>query len=418
MSFSKELLEEINSVRTNPSGYVDKILKYKEYFNEKVLKIPGEDAGIQTHEGAPAYDEAANFLKEAKSVDPFIPSKGLTKISKEYLNNIQNVDQDKIDSIDIKEIIEKYGNFNGELNQLMEFGSKTPEQVVVCFLVCDGDSSRDYRTYLLNPNLKKIGIATGKNNTYQNSTIVVAATEFKNKDNSDDTETFDENENNSEKLKQNAPVPLMTLSDMINPDRGNEEEERKKKEEEEKKKKEEEERLRKEAEEAERKKREEEEERLRKEAEEAERKKKEEEEEKEAEEAERKKKEEEERLRKEAEEAERKKKEEEEERLRKEAEEAERKKKEEEERLRKEAEEAERKKREKEEERLRKEEERKRIENMEKEKQTENGELKNRKEDIKKEEKQLPKLSDNEKEVNIINTIILIYLILLLLLSM
>ena len=150
MSFSKELLEEINLVRTNPSGYVDKILKYKEYFNEKVLKIPGEDAGIQTHEGAPAYDEAANFLKEAKSVDPFIPSKGLTKISKEYLNNIQNVDQDKIDSIDINEIIEKYGNFNGELNQLMEFGSKTPEQVVVCFLVCDGDSSRDYRTYLNN----------------------------------------------------------------------------------------------------------------------------------------------------------------------------------------------------------------------------------------------------------------------------
>ena len=148
MSFSKQLLEEINSVRTNPSSYVEKILKYKDFFNGKVLKIPGEEAGIQTQEGAPAYEEAANFLKEATSVDPFIPSKGLTKIANEYLNNIQNVGMDNIDSIDINEIVEKYGNFNGELNQLMEFGSKTPEQVVICLLVCDGDSSRGNRTYL------------------------------------------------------------------------------------------------------------------------------------------------------------------------------------------------------------------------------------------------------------------------------
>ena len=41
MSILKQILEEINSVRTNPSGYVDKILKYKDYFKGKILYIPG-----------------------------------------------------------------------------------------------------------------------------------------------------------------------------------------------------------------------------------------------------------------------------------------------------------------------------------------------------------------------------------------
>ena len=223
MSLSKELIEEIKSVRTNPSSYADKIIKYKEYFDGKILKIPGGGAGIDTLEGAPSYEEAANFLKGATGVDPLIPSKGLTKISKEFINNALYVGFDRLDHIDINKIIDKFGTFIGEINQLIELGSKTPEQVVISLLVCDGDSSRSYRNNLLNPNFKKIGIATGKNEIYENCTVIFITNEFKSKDELDDTENFDENENDSEKLNQNVTAPLMTLSDMLNPDKGNEE---------------------------------------------------------------------------------------------------------------------------------------------------------------------------------------------------
>ena len=376
MSFYKELLNEINSVRINPSGYIDKVLKYKEYFDGKTLKIPGEKAGIMTKEGPEAYDQAVEFLKTVQSCESFIPSKGLSKVSKDYLENIQKVGVDKINSIDINQIIDKYGQFTEQISTSMEFGSSTPEQIVISLLVCDGDSSRENREFLFNSNLKKIGFASGKTDAYPNSTIIFAASEFKNKDDSDDTETFEENE-----VKNNESVPLPTLNDMLNPDKSNEEEE--------KKKKEEEERLKREAEEAERKrleeekKKKEEEERLKREAEEAERKRLEEEEEK-------KKKEEEERLKKEAEEAERKK-----------LEEEELKKKEEEEMKKKEIEEKEKEQKRKDEE------ERKRLEYKEKMQK----ELKINRKIIEEEEKQ--NLSVNQKEQDLLNTIILIYLILL-----
>ena len=308
MSSLKEVLEEINSVRTNPKSYADKVNKYKEYFKGNILYIPGEDAGVVTKEGVPAYEEAINFLNEAQNLEPFIPSKGLTKIASEYQNEIEKVGMDKSDTIEIDPIIDKYGKYTAELNQMLECGGTTPEQVVMHLLVCDGDSTREYRKILMNPNLKKIGIASGKNDIYRKSTVIIVANDFKNKDNSDDAENFEENilaetenveENNVlAETNSDSNIPLPTLSDVINPDykQKNEEEEKKKKEEEERKKKEEEERLKKEEEERKKK---EEEERLKQEEEERlkieeeEKKKKEEEEKKKKEEEEKKKKEEE-----------------------------------------------------------------------------------------------------------------------------
>ena len=359
MDFNKQLLDEINSVRLNPSNYADKVLKYKDYFEGNILKIPGIEAGIQTQEGAAAYEEAANALKSAKYTEALIPSKGMCQIANDYLTKIQSTEPDKIDEIDMNEIIEKYGNYEGELSQSMEYGSPTPEQVVISLLVSDGDSSRGYRQSLLNPNFKQIGIARGKHDKYQSVTVILYCTKYKNNNGSPDVEDFNVNKITTD---NSNGQPLTTLSEMIDPERQEEKEE----EERLKKQKEEEERLKKEKEEAER---------LRKENEEAERMRKENEEA--------------ERLRKENEEAER---------LRKENEEAER--------LQRENEEAERLQRENEEaEKLEKEkEERKKKEKM-------IQEAKEKKEEIMK----LNQTKFIPKEEDIIKSIMLIYLILLIL---
>ena len=125
MSFCQQILEEINSVRTNPSGYVDKILKYKEYFTENILNIPGEDRHIQTSEGFSAYEEAANYLKTANGTNPLNPSKGLLNIANDYLSSQLNSDPNN-QNIDTNEIIDKYGSFTGQFSQLEETGSITP----------------------------------------------------------------------------------------------------------------------------------------------------------------------------------------------------------------------------------------------------------------------------------------------------
>ena len=383
MSFTKQVVDEINLLRSNPSNYSEKILKYKDYFEGKILKIPGEDAGIMTKEGAQAYEEAANYLKSLSPINELKPSKGLFKVAKDYLNQLQKIDVEQIDSIDINTIIDKYGNFEGQFSNLMEYGSGTPEQVVISLLVSDGDPSRPYREKMFNPNLNKVGIATGKHEIFKYLTIILYSTEFKNKDNSDDTETFIENDST---INSN-PEPLVTLDQMISIDPKKEEAEKLQKE------KEEAEKLQKEKEEAEKLQKEKEEaEKLQKEKEEAEKLQKE--------------KEEAEKLQKEKEEAERFQREKEEaERLQRENEEAERfqREKEEAERLQRENEEAERLQREKEE-----------AEKLQREKEEAE---KKRKELQEKEKNKLKNIPENKKEENLLNTIILIFLIILILIN-
>ena len=282
MEFKKQLIDEINSARTNPSKYAEKVLKYKDYFDGKILKIPGNNAGIQTEEGPEAYDIAANYLKNLSSTEPLIPSKGLFKIANDYSSKMQNTEPDQIDSININEIIEKYGSYEGEFSQAMEYGSSTPEQIVVNLIVSDGDSERQYRDCLLKPSFKKIGVASVENDKYKNVTVIIYCNQYKNNDDSEDIETF--NDNIPTAINSNNQ-PIVTLNQMItyDPNKEKEEEERKQKEKEKEerkqKEKEEEERKQKEKEEEERKQREKEEaERLKKEKEEEERKQREKEE--------------------------------------------------------------------------------------------------------------------------------------------
>ena len=166
MSFCKKIFDEINSARKDPNLYAEKVLKYVEYFDGTTLKIPGKTAYISTKEGAEAFKELADFLKSSQRMEPFEPSKGLFKIANDFLNSSQNCEVDEMDKIDIPKIMEQYGNFKGEFNQAMEFGSENPEEIVINLLVSDGDSSREYRNILLNPKLKKIGIASGKHITF------------------------------------------------------------------------------------------------------------------------------------------------------------------------------------------------------------------------------------------------------------
>lgn len=190
MSFLKELLQEINSVRTNPAGYVEKIERYKGYFTGKILKVPNSKVNIQTKEGAEAYEECANFLKTAEPICELTPSKALTRMSNELLEVIKK-DPGQLGSVDMNELIEKNGSFIGSFNRVMECGGATPEQVVINLLVSDGEKTRGQREALLNKSLKKIGIASGDHDIYRTATMILFCTKFENKIDEDDTENYE-----------------------------------------------------------------------------------------------------------------------------------------------------------------------------------------------------------------------------------
>ena len=184
-NFNKELLDEINFLRTNPRRYSKKLSKYIDCFKDKILYLPDTNVGIQTEEGAEAYKQAIDSLLKESRREPLIPSKGLCQVAETLVSEAQK-DADNVGNIDIEKMIKKMGTYKGCLSRIFEFGGETPEQVVINSVVCDGDPSRGQRQSLLNAEVKLIGIANGKHEVYGHVSTLVTITEFKNNERTND----------------------------------------------------------------------------------------------------------------------------------------------------------------------------------------------------------------------------------------
>ena len=211
MSMEEEIINEINEFRTNPQKYAKKVEKYIGYFKGKTMIIPGTNSGMKTQEGAEAYKEAVDHLSKVEPVDALEPSKGLGRIAKDFLNEVQKIDPNEVDKINTDEIIQKYGFFRGNLNREIDFGNETPEQIVISMIVSDGDPSRCHRDLLLGTEFKKVGVAYGKNDIYRFSTVLFFCTSFTNNVDSDDKGYFDPNTPIEIKKEEKEEEEVQTL---------------------------------------------------------------------------------------------------------------------------------------------------------------------------------------------------------------
>ena len=185
MSFDRELLDEVNQLRKDPKKYAEKINKYISYFDGNVLNLPGRKAGIRTHEGPKAYQEAVNYLSRQNPVEPLDPSKGLFRVAQDFLRRIQRKNADA-SSVDVDAIIDKYGTYYGDFIRATDYGGQNPEQAIINLIVSDGDRNRRQRESLLSTSYKLIGGATGTHPMFHNCTVIFTCTEFENSKDAED----------------------------------------------------------------------------------------------------------------------------------------------------------------------------------------------------------------------------------------
>ena len=185
--FNEDLIMEINLLRTNPKKYAKTISKYMNYFKGKLLCLPESNAGIQTEEGVEAFKEAVDFLNKQPKIEPLKPSKGLCRIAEDFISIYQKPESGDLANKDMEEIINKYGAFDGSFSRAMDFGGETPEMAIINLVVSDGDPSRGQRESLLSTEIKRIGVANGKHDTYRHCSAIITCTEFEN--------TFDKDDN-------------------------------------------------------------------------------------------------------------------------------------------------------------------------------------------------------------------------------
>ena len=221
-NFNSDLAKEINSLRTNPKKYSEKVKSYTKYFKGKILKLPGTNAGIKTEEGVNAYNETINFLLKQPPIEPLELSKGMCKIASDLLYEVQNLDPNDINSIDMEKIISKYGNFYGNFARAIDYGGENAEQVMVNLLVSDGDPSRSQRESLLSNDLRKVGVANGKHDFYRHCSVIVSCTKFENtKDKNDFVDFENYNDYSKDDVNKKKEIKNEKKKEKINEKIGN-----------------------------------------------------------------------------------------------------------------------------------------------------------------------------------------------------
>ena len=207
--FDKEVVSELNELRTSPDTYITKILQYPKYFKGNILHLPGSNAGIRTEEGASAYQEAADFLSTRKPINSLKLNYSLCMIANEYLSEIQKTNMDELNKINLDNIISKYGKFTGSLTRAIDFGGTTPELVISNLLVGDGDPNRGQRSSMFNQNLNLIGVASGSHSQFTMCTVIITCTNFTSIDPRNDNVVFEDKKivmsNQPTMLKSKAP---------------------------------------------------------------------------------------------------------------------------------------------------------------------------------------------------------------------
>ncbi|SHE75862.1 Cysteine-rich secretory protein family protein [Mariniphaga anaerophila] len=182
-SLEKEIILEINKLRTNPKGYAEAYISpLAKRYNRRLLYYPG-DKPLLTKEGVNALYECVRDLKRQQPLSIVHPSPGLTLAARDHVK-----DQSKSgrtghvggDKSSMRDRIERYGKWEVRIAENIAYGGVTAQQIVVYLLIDDGVRNRGHRINFLNPDFRMVGVATGDHPEYGIMSVMDFAGGFKN----------------------------------------------------------------------------------------------------------------------------------------------------------------------------------------------------------------------------------------------
>ncbi len=180
--FEKEIIFEINKLRSNPPRYASEyIAPLAEHYRKKILYYPG-DKPLLTREGVRALHECVRELKKQPPLPLLYPRKGLSRAARDHAR-----DQSKTgatghrgaDGSGFRDRIERHGDWNVRIAENIAYGGTSAQQVVIYLLIDDGVPGRGHRINFLTPEFKTIGVATEDHPGYNVITVMDFAGNFK-----------------------------------------------------------------------------------------------------------------------------------------------------------------------------------------------------------------------------------------------
>jgi len=198
----KDLVLEVNKVRTDPARYAEEFVKARLQFflDETHYQEPGKKMR-NLKEGKPAVMEAYNVLMETQPLAPLIPKKGLHLAASDHAKDIGAAGifghQGSGGSMP-RARISRYGEVGiGATMENISAGDDSAKNYVVRWLIDDRTPDRGHRVAILTPEIKFVGSAVAPHKRF----TLVPVMDF--------AETFDEKPEGE--LQQLPPPPPVTI---------------------------------------------------------------------------------------------------------------------------------------------------------------------------------------------------------------
>jgi len=180
IGIEKDVILEMNKVRTNPKKYAELYIQPRlKYYSGKNYSLPGKIT-IVTQEGVTAVNVCITALSSASSAKILTPEKGLSLASKDHVTDQSKTGQTGHSGSDRstpETRMKRYGIFSGTwtLGENIAYGNTTGREIICSLLIDDGVPSRGHRTNIMNKAFTQTGVAYGTHTQYRTSCTITYA---------------------------------------------------------------------------------------------------------------------------------------------------------------------------------------------------------------------------------------------------
>jgi hypothetical protein len=176
-SLSQEIFTEQNRVRTDPSSYIEKLERAKNFFRDKIFRHPAE-IPIETYEGIDGITNAINFLKTQEPLSELKYSEELSNAAKDHATDIGSKGLSSHEGSDgngICERVEKYIEWDGAIAENLDFCYKFAENIVMNLIIDDGSKEKHQRSHLFNKDFNFCGVGCDKHKSFKICSVIIYA---------------------------------------------------------------------------------------------------------------------------------------------------------------------------------------------------------------------------------------------------
>jgi uncharacterized protein YkwD len=170
---NQAVLTEINYVRAHPAAFAQKLRRYRQQFQGRLV-YDGYSQRM-TNEGVAAVDEAIAFLERQRPLPALSTSSPLAHAAADHVSDQGargSIGHISSAGLTPAQRMRRYGAMAGVMAETISYGESTAEGVVRSFIVDDGVRDRGHRADVFDGYLRYAGVACGAHRVYRAMCVV------------------------------------------------------------------------------------------------------------------------------------------------------------------------------------------------------------------------------------------------------